>query len=71
MIERLRERIPGQDLQLTPWHETSAADFYNKTVSLFSKQVLVVKLMIAFIIVLSISNTMMTNVRDRTGEIGT
>jgi len=71
MIGRFRERIPAQDLQLTPWHETSAADFYNKTVSLFSKQVLVVKLMIAFIIVLSISNTMMTNVRDRTGEIGT
>ena len=47
------------------------ADFYNKTVSLFSKQVLVVKIMIAVIIVLSISNTMMTNVRERVSEIGT
>jgi putative ABC transport system permease protein len=70
-VARIRERVPQQELQLTPWHETPAADFYNKTVSLFSKQVLVVKLMIAVIIVLSISNTMMTNVRNRTGEIGT
>lgn len=70
-IKRIREKVPQQELQLTPWYETAAADFYNKTVSLFSKQVLVVKLMIAFIIILSISNTMMTNVRDRTGEIGT
>ena len=71
MVERLRTKIPSPDLQFTPWHKTAAADFYNKTVSLFSKQVMVVKLMIAVIIVLSISNTMMTNVRERTGEIGT
>ena len=71
MVERLRKKMPDQSLELTPWHRTSAADFYNKTVSLFSKQVMVVKLMIAAIIVLSISNTMMTNVRERTGEIGT
>lgn len=70
-IKRIREKVPQRELQLTPWYQTAAADFYNKTVSLFSKQVLVVKLMIAFIIILSISNTMMTNVRDRTGEIGT
>jgi putative ABC transport system permease protein len=56
---------------VVPWYETPVADFYNKTVSLFSKQVFVVKLMIAIIIVLSISNTMMTNVRERVGEIGT
>ena len=56
---------------IVPWHETSAADFYNKTVSLFSKQVTVVTSMIAVIIVLSIANTMMTNVRERVGEIGT
>jgi putative ABC transport system permease protein len=71
MVDRLQRKVQGQDLQFTPWQKTSAADFYNKTVSLFSKQVMVVKLMIAVIIVLSISNTMMTNVRERTGEIGT
>ena len=57
--------ISCRQLDLVPWYETSVADFYNKTVSLFSKQVLVVKIMIGVIIVLSISNTMMTNVRER------
>ena len=71
VLGRMREKLTSPDLQLTPWYETQGADFYNKTVSLFSKQVLVIRLMIGFIIVLSISNTMMTNVRDRTGEIGT
>jgi putative ABC transport system permease protein len=70
-LDKLRPLLKTPGLSIVPWYETSAADFYNKTVSLFSKQVLVVKLMIAFIIVLSISNTMMTNVRERYGEIGT
>lgn len=71
LIEKMREKIPSKDLQFVPWHETDAADMYKKTVTLFSRQVLVVKLMIAIIIVLSIANTMMTNVRERTAEIGT
>lgn len=71
MLGKLRDKIKSPDLELTPWYETQGADFYNKTVSLFSMQVLVIRVMIGFIIVLSISNTMMTNVRDRTGEIGT
>lgn len=56
---------------VTPWYRTAAADFYEKTVSLFSKQVSVVEAMIGVIIVLSITNTMMMNVRERVGEIGT
>jgi putative ABC transport system permease protein len=71
MLERIRRTHGSDTLELVPWYETSIADFYNKTVSLFSKQVLVVKIMIAVIIVLSISNTMMTNVRERVAEIGT
>lgn len=70
-VDRMRETIKNKDLQLVPWYETPAADFYTKTVSLFSKQVLVVNTMIALIIILSISNTMMANVRERLGEIGT
>jgi putative ABC transport system permease protein len=58
-------------LDVIPWYETASADFYNKTVSLFSKQVSVVEIMIGVIIVLSIANTMMSNVRERVGEIGT
>ena len=56
-------------LSFVPWYEL--ADFYNKTVSLFSKQVGVVKLIIAIIIVLSISNTLTMSVLERVSEIGT
>ena len=71
VAEALQRNPKLAKLDVTPWHETAVADFYNKTVSLFSKQVTVVKIMIAVIIVLSIANTMMTNVRERIGEIGT
>jgi putative ABC transport system permease protein len=65
----LRAKLPSQQFQVVTWHEL--ADFYNKTVALFSKQVQVVKAIIAAIIVLSISNTMTMSVIERTGEIGT
>ena len=55
--------------EVTPW--TKLADFYNKTVELFSRQMGVVKFIIAVIIVLSISNTMTMSVMERTVEIGT
>jgi putative ABC transport system permease protein len=66
---RLRKDLAGRDLEVVPWYD--AADFYNKTVVLFSKQVGVLKVIIALIVVLSISNTMMMGVVERTGEIGT
>lgn len=56
-------------LEVTPW--TALADAYNKTSALFRKQVAVVQLIIAVIVVLSISNTMQMMVMERTGEIGT
>jgi len=65
----LRARLPGKELEVVPWHEL--ADFYRKTVALFSKQVQVVAIIIAAIIVLGISNTMMMCVMERTAEIGT
>ncbi|MBL8471253.1 MAG: ABC transporter permease [Rhodocyclaceae bacterium] len=57
------------DLQVTPWIDL--ADFYKAVVDLFSAQTGFVRLIIAVIIVMSISNTLMTNVRERTSEIGT
>lgn len=53
----------------TPW--TSLADFYNKAVVLYARQFAVMKVLIAIIIILSITNTMMMNVTERTSEIGT
>jgi putative ABC transport system permease protein len=65
----LRAALRGRGLEFTPWYEL--ADFYNKVVALLSRQIGVVKLIIAVIIVLGISNTMMMNVLERTAEIGT
>ncbi|KAF0103174.1 MAG: hypothetical protein FD187_406 [bacterium] len=70
-LAEFRTRYGGEagGLEFVPWYER--ADFYNKTVSLFSKQMLVLRFIIACIIVLSISNMLVMNVLERTGEIGT
>jgi putative ABC transport system permease protein len=66
---RLRAALPAKEFEIIPWSEL--ADFYNKTVELYSRQVGVVRILIALIVVLSISNTMSMAVMERTGEIGT
>jgi len=65
----LREKFKDSGLEIVPWFDL--ADFYNKVVALLSAQIGVVQLIIGIIIVLSISNTMMMNVLERTAEIGT
>ncbi len=69
VLGRLRRQLAGQPVDATPWYEL--ADFYSKTAALFSRQTAVVTLLMAIIIVLSISNTMTMNVSERIGEIGT
>jgi putative ABC transport system permease protein len=69
VVASLKQQFDPKKLEIVPW--TQLADFYNKTVLLFSRQVTVMKLIIAAIIVLSISNTMMMSVMERTGEVGT
>jgi putative ABC transport system permease protein len=68
-IEAARPALPVAEFQIVPW--TELADFYNKTVVLFSKQVDVVKIIIGLIIILTISNTQTMSVLERTMEIGT
>lgn len=68
-VERLRAALPAAEFEVTPWSDL--ADFYNKTVELFNQQVGVVRILIAFIVVLSISNTLTMAVIERTSEIGT
>jgi len=68
-VAELGPKLKDRGLEVVPW--TDMADFYNKTVSLFKRQVTVMKLIIAAIIMLSITNTMMMSVMERTGEIGT
>jgi len=69
VMARLKNEPALAGYEVVPW--TRLADFYNKTVALFSRQMGVVKLIIAVIIVLSISNTMTMSVMERTVEIGT
>lgn len=69
VVKRLQTNQAFKDYEVAPW--TKLADFYNKTVELFTRQINVVKLIIAVIIVLSISNTMTMTVMERTVEIGT
>lgn len=68
-IESIRPKLPAEVFQIIPW--TELADFYNKVVVLFSKQVDVVKIIIGLIIILTISNTQTMSVLERTTEIGT
>ena len=65
----LRERLSPKHFELASWLDLS--DFYRKTVDLLSRQIRVVAILIAVIIVLGISNTFTMNVLERTGEIGT
>lgn len=69
VIAELKARPGTAGLEIVPWYDL--ADFYNKTVELFSKQVAVVKVIIGLIIILTISNTMTMSVLERTTEIGT
>lgn len=69
VVQSVRRQLDGKGFDVVPWMDL--ADFYNKTRTLFSKQVSFMQLIIALIIMLSISNTMMMTVMERTGEIGT
>ncbi len=69
MLAKLRGKLQKNDLEIVPWY--ALADFYNKTASLFTRQIQGIRLIIALIILLSISNTMTMSVMERIGEIGT
>jgi putative ABC transport system permease protein len=71
VLKQLQAQYPEAvtRLQFTPWY--ALAEFYRKTVKLFSRQMNAVRLIIAMIIILSISNILIMSVLERTGEIGT
>jgi putative ABC transport system permease protein len=69
MLAKLSEKLQKNNLEIVPWY--ALAGFYNKTASLFTKQIQGIRLIIALIILLSISNTMTMSVMERIGEIGT
>ena len=55
-LNTIKAQVSRDDLEFIPWH--ALADFYNKTVALMSRQVGSIEILIAFIIILSISNTL-------------
>jgi putative ABC transport system permease protein len=69
VADQIRTIVAADRLEVVPWYRL--ADSYKKTVALFSKQVGVLKFIIAAIIILSISNTLTMSVLERTSEIGT
>ncbi|TXL68404.1 ABC transporter permease [Zeimonas arvi] len=66
---RLREVLTGEGVQVKVWSEL--ADFYNKTVDLFSRQLSFVRTVILAIVLLAASNAMARNVLEQQREIGT
>ncbi len=70
-LNMVRETLSGLDvpLDIVPWYDL--ADFYNKTAQLLKSQVDLVAIVIALLILLSISNTLTMGVMERTSEIGT
>lgn len=69
VFEKLHSKLKMDEFEITPWYEL--ADFYNKTVALYSKQIQGIQLIISLIILLSILNTMTMSITERIGEIGT
>jgi len=68
-LEELRALLPHERFEVTPWSDL--ADFYNKTVLLYGKQINLMRYIIALLVVLTVSNTQTMSVLERTTEIGT
>jgi putative ABC transport system permease protein len=70
-LTKLKAQLPTNKsgLEFVSWKELD--EFYNRTVTLFSRQLNVVRIILAVIIVLSVSNTLTMTVLERTNEIGT
>ena len=68
-VAALRRMLPASRFEVIPW--STLSDFYNKSSVLFARQVRVMKIIIGLLIILSISNTLMMAVAERTSEIGT
>lgn len=73
--EKIRKKIESKiigsnlDLEVKSWSEL--ADYYHEVVNLFNSMFKFVQLIVLFIVMLSISNTMVMAVMERTSEIGT
>ena len=65
----LATRLDTKQFEVVRWIDL--ADAYTKTVTFMSGQLGVMRLLVALIIVLGVSNMLIMNVLERTGEVGT
>nr|AEQ20393.1 LolE permease component of an ABC-transporter system [uncultured bacterium CSL11] len=65
----IRQRLDPKEFEVRTWDQL--AEFYTRAVALLREQLGVVRIVVVAIILLSIANTMMMAVVERTGEIGT
>lgn len=66
---RLRHALEGLPVRVSTW--TDLADFYNKTATLFRRQLGVVRTIVLAIVLLAVSNALVRNVLEQRREIGT
>lgn len=66
---RLQALVGAEGLETKRWDELN--DFYPKTVALYRRQFGVLQLIILFMVLLSVTNTVGMTVFERTGEFGT
>jgi len=69
VAERLRQVFKPSEYEIKPWYEI--ADFYRKAVDLYRRQFQVLQLIILFMVLLSVTNSVNMAVYERTGEFGT
>jgi putative ABC transport system permease protein len=67
--EALRQRLDAGQFEVKAWYELS--DFYEKTVDLYGRQFGVLRLIILFMVLLSVSSSVNMTVMERLGEFGT
>lgn len=65
----LRRSLDPAQLEVKAWYELS--DFYEKTVDLYERQFGVLRLIILFMVLLSVANSVNMTVLERVGEFGT
>jgi putative ABC transport system permease protein len=65
----LADALAGQDYEVMTWYQL--ATFYQKTVDLYGRQFLVLQIIILFLVLLGVINSVNITIYDRTGEFGT
>lgn len=69
VASELRRMLPPARYEVKTWRQL--AGFYNKTVSLYRRQFLVLQLIILVLVLLGVANSVTITVYDRIGEFGT